>query len=152
MELGREPDRQWLVTAARPLLFVDMALELIDLRTCQISGEPLHHQPLHRDADVEDVTRLVPARGRNRSATIAAKLDQSLRRQLAERMAHDGAAGAEPFADRVFRQLGARLQGLLDDRAAQRTINGADAIGIGGLFRLALFGHGRSPAVFDCVP
>jgi hypothetical protein len=44
-------------------------------------------------------------------------------------MAHDRAARAEAFADRILGKLGARRQRLLDDGVAQGAVDGANPIG-----------------------
>ena len=64
----------------------------------------------------------------HRGAAVAPQLHQALGRKLTQRMPHQRAADAEAFADRVLRQLGARLQRLLDDGVAQRAVDGGGAI------------------------
>ena len=128
MEFGREPDRQRLVVAARPLLLVDMGIELLDLLRRQPARQAAHDQRLKSQADVEDVARLVPARRRDRGAVVAPQLDQPFGGELAQDMPHDGAARAKAFANRVFRQLGARPKRLLDDGVPQRAIDGAASV------------------------
>ena len=118
MKLGREPDRQRFVGAARPLFVVDMGFEALDLVRRQPAGEPRDDQPFEPEPDVEHIAGLVPARCRDRSTAVASKLDQAFGRELPEHMAHDRAARAEAFADCVLGQLGARRQRLLDDGVA----------------------------------
>ena len=118
MKLGREPDRQRLVGAARPLFVVDMGFEPFDLVRGQPAGEPRDDQPFEPEPDVKHIAGLIPARCCDRSAAVASKLDQAFGRELPEHMAHDRAARAEAFADCVLGQLGARRQRLLDDGVA----------------------------------
>ena len=119
VKLGREPDRQRFVGAAGLLLVVDMGFELFDLLGGQPAGEPRDDQPFEPEPDVEHIAGLVPARRRDRRAAVAAKLDQAFGGELPQHMAHDRAARAEAFADRILGKLGARRQRLLDDGVAQ---------------------------------
>ena len=86
-------------------------------------------QPLELDADIEGVARFLPARRCHHRDPVAAQFDQAFRGQLPERVARNGAADAEPFAEQILRQFRAGLQRLLDDGAAQRAADHADLVG-----------------------
>ena len=137
MKLGRESNGQRFVGAAGAFLVVDMGFEPFDLLGSQPAGKARDDQSLEPEPDVEDVAGLVPARGRDRRAAVAAKLDQAFGGELPEHMADDRAARAEAFADRILGKLGAWRQCLLDDGVAQRAVNGANPISavVGGWAR-----------------
>ena len=105
------------------------AFSVGDLRLGQLAGELAHHQALELDADVERVARFLPARRRHHRDAVAAQFDQAFGGELPQRVARDGAADAEAFAERILRQFCAGLQRLLDDRAAQRAADHADLVG-----------------------
>ena len=129
MKFGCEPDRHRVRAVARAVLGVDMGVQLGDLALRQFAGELAHHQPFELDPDIEGVAGFLPARRRHHRDPVAAKFDQAFRGQLPQRMARDGAADAEPFAERILRQFRAGLQRLLDDGAAKRAADHADLVG-----------------------
>ena len=120
------------------------ALSCGDLRLGQFAGELTHHQALEFDPDIEGVARFLPARRRHHGDAVAAQFDQAFGGELPQRMPRDGAADAETFAERILRQLGAGLQRLLDDGAAQRAADDADLVGGFGGFGGGARRHGRS--------
>ncbi len=128
VKLARQPDRQWLVGAARGLFFLDVAAQPGRLLGRELSGECRDDEALQPEADGEDIARFVPAGLGDRSAVVAPKLHQPFAGEPAQRMPHQRAADPEAFADGVLGQLGAGLQRLLDDGASQRLIDGAGAI------------------------
>ena len=136
VELRGEPDRGRLRAAARPLLTGDMVRERGLLLGAQAAGEPLNHEALQADAHVEGVARLFPARARHHGDAVAAQLDQPLARELNERLARDGAADAEPLAERVLGQPVAGRQGPLHDGPAKGSADRSNTVGRGA--RLAL--------------
>ena len=114
---------------AGAVLGIDMGVEFGDLALRQLAGELAHHQPFKFDPDIKGVARFLPARRRHDGDPVAAKLDEAFRGQLSQRMAGDGAADAEPFAERILRQFRAGLQRLFDDGAAKRAADHADLVG-----------------------
>ena len=129
MEFGRQPDRHRVGAVAGAVLGIDMGVQFGDLRLGQLAGELAHHQPFEFDPDIEGVARFLPAWRRHHGDPVAAKFDQALRRELSQRMAGDGAADAETFAERILGQFRAGLQRLLDDGAAKRAADHADLVG-----------------------
>jgi hypothetical protein len=98
----------------------------------------LHHQPFQAAAHLEGTSPCLVDR-RIRRPTAPRLGLTSTSPSMARRpksFAHQRAADAEAFADRVLRQLGAGTQGLLDDRPAQGAIDRQGALP--GLLRLAL--------------
>ena len=90
--------------------------------------ELTNDQAFELDPDIEGVARFLPARRRDDGDAVAAQFHETFGGELAERVARDRAAHAEAFAERILRQLGARLQRLLDDRAAQRSADRPDLV------------------------
>ena len=123
MKFGREPDRQRLVVAAGVFFLIDVFFQRLDLFARQVTGQTRHHQALKTKANVERVSSFFPTGRRHRRAAIAAKFDKALGGELAQRVADNGAAGAETLADGVLRQLRARLQRLFDNGVAQRPVD-----------------------------
>ncbi|MEY9588261.1 hypothetical protein ABIA06_000552 [Bradyrhizobium yuanmingense] len=128
VEFGRESDRHRIRAAAGAILGIDMGVQLGDLRLGQLARELAHDEAFELDADVEGIARLLPARRRHHGDPVAAELDQAFGGELTQRMAGNGAADAETFAERIFRQLGAGLQRLLDDGAPERAADHADLV------------------------
>ena len=94
----------------------------------QLARELADDEALELDADVEGIARLLPARRRHHRDPVAAELDEAFGGKLSQRVARNGAADAEPFAQRILGQLCAGLQRLLDDRAPERAADHADLV------------------------
>ena len=119
VEFGGEPNRNRIAAAARGIFRIDMRVQLRDLRFCQFARELTHHQALELDPDIKGIAGFLPAWRRHHGDAVAAQFNQALGGELSQRMARDGAADAEPFAQGILRQFRAGRQRLLDDGAAQ---------------------------------
>src|SRR4029077_19103596 len=126
------------VVAACRLLVADVFLEPRRLFARELAGEPKDDQTLQSAPHLEDVARFLPSGLGHGGAAVAPEFYQALGRKLTQRMPYQCAADPEAFADRVFRKLGPRLQGLLDDGVTQRAVDGGGAI-TGNLRRM--LGH-----------
>ena len=124
-------------------LGLDMGFELADLLRRKLADQAVDHQRFQRAAHRKDVAAVLQARLGDAGALVGAQLDQALAVKAGERLAHDGAADAEAFADRILRQLGAGRQRLVEDGAFQGAIDG---IGFGhrrfASLVMAVGGHG----------
>ena len=129
VEFRRQPDRHRVRAVAGAVLGVDMGGELGDLALGQLAGELTHHQPFKLDPDIKGIAGFLPAWRRHDGDPVAAKLDETFRGELSQRMPRNGAADAEPLAKRILRQFRAGLQRLFDDGAAQRAADHADLVG-----------------------
>ena len=129
MEFRREPERHRIRAVAGAVLGIDMGVQFGDLGLGQLAGKLAHHQAFKFDPDIKSVARFLPARRRHHGDPVAAEFDEAFRRELSQRMAGDGAADAEAFAERILRQFRAGLQRLLDDSAAKRAADHADLVG-----------------------
>ena len=141
VELAREADRERLVVPSGGLFAVDVLVEPDHLVARELPRKPHDDKPLEAAPDVEDVARLIPARLGDGGAAVAPHLDEPFGGELAKSVAHQSPADPEALADRVFRQLGAGLQRLLDDGVAQCAVDRGRACtaDLGGVL-----GHGRS--------
>ena len=70
--------------------------------------------------------RFLKRRGCDRGTAVRLQHNQIFRREPLQRPPDDRSAHAELLADRIFRELCSRLQGLLHDGASQRFIHGID--------------------------
>ena len=109
-----------------------MRPQLRDLGLVDPARKARHHEPLQPEPDIENIPRLFPGRRCDHGAAIAPEFHQPFGRKLPQRIAHDGAARAKAFTDRVLRQFCTRRQRLFHDGMAKGPIDLAGAVG-GGL-------------------
>src|SRR5258708_3116326 len=121
MELAEQPDG--LAAVAPRLggtLAHDMGAQGADIRGGAMARRVAHDLGLDQAARRIGVLDVVAGRAGDERATIRQQVDDAGKAELAQRLAHQGAADPEDATQLVLAELGARRQSAVADRARDR--------------------------------